>query len=137
MSPGDTRSNQSATIFDTFRKKKDGANHDSKPPSKRLREEDDNPAILVSEASTATLIADKVKEYQNFLITPTFEEQHKEQQGMKLNRLKDKNARYQSDREILSQRIESKLIPKGLKLDLEPTIDNHNQEFLDTWYSNL
>ena len=56
---------------------------------------------------------------------------------MKLNGLKDKNARYQSHREFLSQRIESKLIPKGLKLDLEPTIDNHNQEFLDTWYSNL
>ena len=78
-----------------------------------------------------------MKEYQNFLITPTFEEQHKEQQGMRLNRLTDKNARYQSHREILSERIESKLIPKGLKLDLEPTIDNHNQEFLDTWYSNL
>ena len=127
MSPGDTRSNQSATIFDTFRKKKDGANHDSKPPSKRLREEDDNPAILVSEASTATLIADNLKEDQNFLITPTFAERYKEQQAMKLNRLKDKDARYQSHREFLSQCIESKLIPKGLKLELEPTIGNHDQ----------
>ena len=35
------------------------------------------------------------------------------------------------------QYIESKLIPKGLKLELGPTIGNHNQEFLDTWYSNL
>ena len=56
---------------------------------------------------------------------------------MKLNRLKDKNARYQSHREFLSQCIESKLIPKGLKLELVPTIDNRNQVFLDTWYSNL
>ena len=56
---------------------------------------------------------------------------------MKLNRLKDKNARYQSHREFLSQCIESKLIPKGLKLELEPTIGNHDQEFLDMWYSNL
>ena len=54
-------------------------------------------------------------------------EQHKEQQAMKLNRLKDKNARYQSHREFLSQCIESKLIPKGLKLELEPTIGNHDQ----------
>ena len=44
---------------------------------------------------------------------------------------------YQSHRECLSQCIESKLIPKGLKFELEPTIGNHDQEFLDTWYSNL
>ena len=132
MSTGDTRRSQSATIFDTFRKEKDG----NKPPSKRLRK-DENPAILVSEASTATLIADNLKEDQNFLITPTFAGRRKEQQAMTLNRLKDKNARYQSQREFLSQCIESKLIPKSLKLELEPTIGNHDQEFLDTWYSNL
>ena len=137
MSTGDTRRSQSATIFDTFRKEKDSTNHGKKPPSKRLREEDGNPAILVSEASTATLIADNLKEHQNVLVTPTFVERHKEQQAMKLNRLKDKNARYQSHREFLSQCIESKLIPKSLKLELEPTIGNHDQEFLDTWYSNL
>ena len=65
MSTGETRRSQLATIFDTFRKEK---------PSKYLREEDDNPAILVSEASTATLIADNLKEDQNFLITPAFSE---------------------------------------------------------------
>ena len=78
-----------------------------------------------------------MKEDQNFLVTPAFAERHKEQQAMKLNRLKDKNVRYQSHREFLSQFIESKLIPKGLKLELEPTIGNHDQEFSDTWYSNL
>ena len=135
MSTGDTRRSQSATIFDTFRKEKDSTNHGNKPPSKRLREEDGNLAILVSEASTATLIADNLKEDQNFLVTPTFVEQHKEQQAMKLNRLKDKNARYQSQREFLSQCIESKLIPKSLKLELEPTIGNHDQESLDIQYS--
>ena len=136
MSTGNTRRSESATIFDTFRKEKDSTNHGNKPPSKRLRE-DDNPAILVSEASTSTLIADNLKKDQNFLITPTFAERHKEQQTMKLNCLKDKNAQYQSHREFLSQCIESKLIPKGLKLELEATIGNHDQEFLDTWYSNL
>ena len=44
---------------------------------------------------------------------------------MKLNLLKDKNARYQSHREFLLQRIESKLMSKVLKLELEPTIGNH------------
>ena len=27
--------------------------------------------------------------------------------------------------------------PKGLEFELEPTISNRNQEFLDMWYSNL
>ena len=91
---------------------------------KHLREEDDNPAILVSEASTATLILDNLKEDQNFLLTPTFSERHKEQQVMKFNRLKDENAQYQFHRHLLSQCIEPKLIPKVLKLELEPTIGN-------------
>ena len=78
-----------------------------------------------------------MNEDQNFLITPIFAERHKEQQAIKLNRLKDKNARYQSHREFLSQCIESKLIPKGLKLELERTIGNRDQEFLDMWYSNI
>ena len=134
MSTGDTRRSQSTTIFDTFRKEKDSTNHGNKPPSKRLKEEDDNQGNL-SEASTATLIADDLNEDQNFLITHTFAERHKDQQAIKLNRLKDKNARYQSHREFLLQCIEPKLIPKGLKLELEPTIGNHNHEFLNMWYS--
>ena len=89
MSIGDTRRSQSANILDTFRKGKDSTNHGNKTPSKCLREEDGNPAILVSEASTATLIADNLKEDQNFLIIPTFAERHREQQAMKLNCLKD------------------------------------------------
>ena len=56
---------------------------------------------------------------------------------MKLTRWKDRRARYQSHREFLSQCIESKLIPKCLKLELAPTIGNHDQKFLDMWYSNL
>ena len=98
MSTGDTRRSQSATIFDTFRKEKDSTNHANKPLSKRPREEGGNPAILVRETSTATLIADNLKEDQNFLVTSTFAERHEEQQAMKLNRFKDKNAR-----EFLSQ----------------------------------
>ena len=56
---------------------------------------------------------------------------------MKLNRLKDKSARYQSHIEFLSQRIESKLVPKGLKFELEPIIGNHDKNVLDMWYSSL
>ena len=35
------------------------------------------------------------------------------------------------------QCIRPGLIPRGLKLELEPTIGNQNQEFLDNWYSKL
>ena len=49
MSTGDTRRSQSATIFDTARKEKDNTNHGNKPPSKRLRKEDNKPAILVKD----------------------------------------------------------------------------------------
>ena len=70
----DTRRSQLATIFNTFRKEKGSTNHGNKQPSKRLIEEDENPAFLVSEASTATLIVDNLKEDQNLLITPTFAE---------------------------------------------------------------
>ena len=87
-------------------------NHGNKLPSKRLKEEDDNPAILVSETSTAKLIAENLNEDQNFLITLTFSERNKVQKAMKLNLLKDKHARYQSHREFLSQCIESKLTLK-------------------------
>ena len=70
---------------------------------------------------------------QNFLITPTFTESNKEQQVMKLNCLKDKK----SQSEFLSQCFKSNLIPKGLAFELESTIGNHDQVFLDMWYSNL
>ena len=63
---------------------------------------------------------------------------------MKRNHFKDKNARYQCTKRkkkclisFLLQCIKSKLIPKGLKPELEPTIGNCDQEFLDLWYSNL
>ena len=87
----DTRRSQSATIFDTFRKEKGSTNHGSKPPSKRLIQEDENPAFLISEASTATLILENLKEDQNLLITSIFAERRKKQQAMKLSCLKDKN----------------------------------------------
>ena len=51
--------------------------------------------------------------------------------------MKDKNAQYQFHRGFLLQCTESKLIPNGLKLELEPTIDNLDQGFLDMWYFNL
>ena len=78
MSTEDTTRSHSAIVFGTFRIEKDSANHGNKLRSKRLREEDDNPAILVSKAPIATLIGDNLDEGYNFLTTPTFAECTKE-----------------------------------------------------------
>ena len=56
---------------------------------------------------------------------------------MLLNRLKDKQVRFESHKEFLSRCIIDGLVPKGLELMLEPTIGNHDQYFLDNWYSKL
>ena len=37
----------------------------------------------------------------------------------------------------MTRYITEKLIPEGLKLELEPTIGNFDQEFVDEWYSKL
>ena len=55
--------------------------------------------------------------------------------AIKLNRLKEKSARYTSHKDFLSQCINNKLVPKGLELKLEPTIGNCDQSFNDNWYS--
>ena len=53
---------------------------------------------------------------------------------MKLDRLLDKQAKYES---YLQKGIRCKVVPHGLNLQLEPTIGNHDQEFLDNWYQKL
>ena len=49
---------------------------------------------------------------------------------MKLDRLLDKQARYESHISFLKR-------SHGLNLQLEPTIGNHDQEFFDKWYQKL
>ena len=56
---------------------------------------------------------------------------------MKLGRLLDKQARYESHISFLKRCITDKVIPNGLNRQLEPTIGNHDQEFLDNWYQKL
>ena len=64
-------------------------------------------------------------------------EKIKEQIALKLNRLKDKAVKYKSHKDFLNRCIAEELVPKSLKLELEPTIGNYDQEFVDTWYSKL
>ena len=73
----------------------------------------------------------------NLLSTGEKREKQTTYLAIKLNRLHDKNTRFESHRDFLLQCIREKIIPKELELMFEPTIVNHNQEFLDNWYSKL
>ena len=61
----------------------------------------------------------------------------KEKIALKSNRLKDKPMRYESHKDFLNHCLAEKLVPKGLRLELIPTIGNYYQAFVDTWYPKL
>ena len=52
----------------------------------------------------------------------------------KLSRLKDKTLRYESHKDFLEKCIKDKGIPEGLRIHVEPSIGNHDDEFLAMWY---
>ena len=51
--------------------------------------------------------------------------------------MRDKAGRYESHKLFLEKCITKNVIPNGLKLELEPTIGNHDEEFLSCWYNKL
>ena len=51
--------------------------------------------------------------------------------------MKDKQVRFKSHKEFLSRCMTDGLVPKELKLMLEPTIGSHDQNFVDNCYSKL
>ena len=125
-SKGETRPIHSATFFNPFRKDGECSKQISQPPSKRQREESENPVILANQASTARLVEETISEEINFPVYQCPEKGKKEQLALKLDGLKGKNARYESHEEFLLQCIQAGLILKGLKLELDPTIGNQN-----------
>ena len=54
--------------------------------------------------------------------------------AIKLNHLRAKSAQYNSHKDFLSRCIQEKLVPKGLELNLEPTIGIYDKEFIDNSY---
>ena len=95
------------------------------------------PMILVEQKWPSTL-ANEVKTSRT--TTKTYykpETQNKDRFAVKLNHLKDKSIRHESYKNFLSRYISEEVMPKGSKLELEPTFRNLNQEFADKWYSQL
>ena len=56
---------------------------------------------------------------------------------IKLDRLQDKSTRYESHKQFLEKCINEKVIPDRLRINVEPTIGNHNDEFLCIWCNKL
>ena len=132
-STGETRRSQSAIFFNSKSKQGEETNNRT---SKRKREEQ-TPNILEEEASTCTLVNEDTNQMTSSLPKTPATNKNKEQVALKLDRLKDKLTKYESHKDFLTRCIAEKLIPKGLKLELEPTIGNFDQEFVDEWYSKL
>ena len=56
---------------------------------------------------------------------------------IRLDRLRNKQDRYTSHITFLEDCIKIKRIPKGLVIDLEPSIGNNDEEFCAKWYQRL
>ena len=51
-----------------------------------------------------------------------------------LDRIKNKKIRFLSLKDLLEKSLHDKLTPNGLKISLEATIGNQNEEFVNQWY---
>ena len=114
-------------------------NKTSQLPTKRPRKdpEETTPTIIVNQASATTTTEESVNRNLNLLTASPLTIHNKNVLALKLNHLKEKSIRYISDKDVISQCIKSKLVPKRLELTLEPKIKNYDQDLIDSWYSNL
>ena len=133
MSTGDTRHSQSAIFFNN--KSKQGEETSNKTSKRKCEEQ--TPNILVEQASTCTLVNEDTNQMTSSLQQTPATNKNKKQVALKLNRLKDKVTRYESHKDFSTRCFAEKLMLKGLKLELEPTIGNFDQEFVDKWCSKL
>ena len=99
-------------------------------PTKRPPEDDVNPLIFISGPLTS-------RENSENAMQVIHESINKEHLALKLSRLTEKFAMCESHKDFLSHCIKDRLKPKGLKLGLELTIGNFDQEFIDKWFSKL
>lgn len=130
------RANTNSPIFQSFKR----GRHQLEPevnneiPAIHLNDEN------LDSASTETVIANyraNDSETNEVSAVPHTGSNHGRYLVSKLDRLHDKKERYSSHRQFLQKCLDNDIIPNGLRLDLEPTIGNHDEEFLHNWYSKL
>ena len=64
-------------------------------------------------------------------------EREKEHLTFKLDKLNDKKCRFESHEAFLNKCLTNNLIPNGLKVYVEPSIGNRDDEFLSQWHARL
>ena len=130
LTNGEVRNSKSATTV--FFEKKE-VSKTLKKPAKRQREEDAcegvNATTMISPQSTGN-----ANVHIAIGITDT---RSKEKTALKLNNLNDKKARFESHKSFLTRCYEEKIIPNGLKIYVEPSIGNHDDDFLKKWFDIL
>ncbi len=102
---------------------------------KRTRGHEETPAApfltvtdALGNATSSESIETVVNTYTDSIIRNT---------ARKLDRLYDKQARFESHQQFLERCLHAAVIPKGLQIELEPSIGNHNEEFLTKWNEKL
>ena len=89
---------------------------------------------MVSGPSTTTLIKEPLIENSKQVLRKCINKEHL---ALKLNHLKEKAARYEPQKDFISRCIKNYLTRTGLELELEPTIGNFGQEFIENCFSKL
>ena len=111
-----------------------GAKHTSKRP--RVEEETLGTHLRVP---TQDSISDFSSE-SNVTIITREENSNQDEERIKiirLDRLRDKEDRYESHIGFLRECLKAKVVPKGLRIDLEPSIGNNDEDFCAKWYARL
>ena len=89
-----------------------------------------NPTLQINNldlsASTDTVISN-----------PAYAEREKENLAFRLDKLNDKKCRYESHEAFLKKCLDNNLVPNGLKVYVEPSIGNRDDDFLQLWHSRL
>ena len=128
MSSGDARRSSQLTI--SFNVTMKQGQISTQRSTKRLREDTEHltPEILLSNSST---YQEEDNINSNLLRAAPPQNHNTDGLAIKLNRLKEKSARYNSHRDFLSKFIQENLVTKGQEITLEPTLGNFDQNFLN------
>ena len=102
-------------------------------PAPRISTESNSSLFDSDSVSTIIDSADKRTPQESH---PRNEDDHKPR-VIRLERLRDKADRYSSHIGFLKECKETRVIPKGLKIDVEPSIGNNDEEFCSQWFAQL
>ena len=90
------------------------------------------PRLQVTDALGFTTSTESIE-----TVVDTYAESRTRNTARKLDRLYDKQDRFESHQQFLKRCLEAQVIPNGLLIELEPSIGNHDEEFLAKWNEKL